>query len=219
MPIDAVNLNKSGPIGANTNPNRTGNTQSKKNYSSQSWGNEHCRITMGQIDYSGTVTSAFMVQGKDARHQFYLDNDGPRKGWTSSISPSNFQLECGSDNKEAEDSLILEAKNGNIIIKAHNGKIRLQGTDIELVAIGEGNARGNIVCSATETFMIHETKKVLIDAKVMYKISTTGIGQITANSVLKIYGSVIRGVTDACAVKDAKCGGQRFQAEQNKDQS
>ena len=32
MPIDAVNLNKSGPIGANTNRNRTGNTQSKKNY-------------------------------------------------------------------------------------------------------------------------------------------------------------------------------------------
>ena len=53
----------------------------------------------------------------------------------------------------------------------------------------------------------------------MYKISTTGIGQVTANSVLKIYGSVIRGVTDACAVKDAKTGGQRFQSEQTQDQS
>ena len=219
MPSSSVNLNKSGPVAKNVSPDRTGENQAKKNYTAQSWGNEHGTITFGQIDYVGQVTSAFIVEGKDGRHQFSLDNDGPRKGWTCSTSPGAFQLECGSDKKEAEDSLILEAKNGNIIIKAHNGKIRLQGTDIELVAIGEGNAKGNIVCSATESFMIHETKKVLIDAKVMYKISTTGIGQVTANSVLKIYGSVIRGVTDACAVKDAKCGGQRFQAEQNQDQS
>ena len=219
MPINPVNLNQSGPVAKNVSPDRTGETQAKQNYTAQSWGNEHGTITMGQIDYTGQVTSAFIVEGKDARHQFSLDNDGPRKGWTCSTSPGNFQLECGSDNTEAQDTLCLESKNGNIIIKAHNGKIRLQGTDIELVAIGEGNAKGNIVCSATESFMIHETKKVLIDAKVMYKISTTGIGQVTANSVLKIYGSVIRGVTDACAVKDAKTGGQRFQSEQTQDQT
>ena len=79
-----------------------------------------------------------MAEGKDSRHSFSLDNDGERKGWTCSTSPGNFQVECGSDNVEAQDSLILESKNGNIIIKAHNGKIRLQGTDIELVAVGEG---------------------------------------------------------------------------------
>jgi hypothetical protein len=146
-----------------------------------------------------------------------LDNDGQRKGWTSSTSPGVFQVECGSDRVEAEDSLILEAKNGNIVIKAHNGKIRLQGTDIELIAIGEGDSKGNIVCSATESFMIHETKKVLINASVMYKLSTSGIGEVTANSVLKVYGSIIRGVTDACSVKDSKVGGKRYQADQNQD--
>ena len=51
----------------------------------------------------------------------------------------------------------------------------------------------------------------------MYKLSTSGIGEVTANSVLKVYGSIIRGVTDACAVKDAKTGGQRFNKDQNKD--
>ena len=86
-----------------------------------------------------------------------------------------------------------------------------------MIAIGEGDSKGNIVCSATESFMIHETKKVLINASVMYKLSTSGIGEVTANSVLKVYGSIIRGVTDACAVKDAKTGGQRFNKDQNKD--
>ena len=216
MADQKINIDQINSRAKNEDPNRDGDT-AKQNYTAQTWSNDHGSITLGQVDYVGSVTSAFFVEGKDARHSFSLDNDGTRKGWTTSTSPGAFQVECGSDRVEAEDSLILEAKNGNIIIKAHNGKIRLQGTDIELVAVGEGDSKGNIVCSATESFMIHETKKVLINASVMYKLSTSGIGEVTANSVLKVYGSIIRGVTDACSVKDAKTGGQRFNKEQNKD--
>ena len=216
MADQKINIDQIGKRAKNVGPDRSGDT-AKQNYTAQTWSNDHGSITLGQVDYVGSVTSAFFVEGKDARHSFSLDNDGTRKGWTTSTSPGAFQVECGSDRVEAEDSLILEAKNGNIIIKAHNGKIRLQGTDIELVAVGEGDSKGNIVCSATESFMIHETKKVLINASVMYKLSTSGIGEVTANSVLKVYGSIIRGVTDACSVKDAKTGGQRFNKDQNKD--
>ena len=216
MANEKINIDQINQRAKNVGPDRDGDT-AKQNYTAQSWGNDHGTITLGQVDYVGSVTSAFFVEGKDARHSFSLDNDGTRKGWTTSTSPGAFQVECGSDRVEAEDSLILEAKNGNIIIKAHNGKIRLQGTDIELVAVGEGDSKGNIVCSATESFMIHETKKVLINASVMYKISTSGIGEVTANSVLKVYGSIIRGVTDACSVKDSKVGGKRYQADQNQD--
>ena len=216
MADQKINIDQIGQRSKNIGPDRSGDT-AKQNYTAQTWSNDHGSITLGQVDYVGSVTSAFMAEGKDSRHAFSLDNDGQRKGWTCSTSPGNFQVECGSDNVEAADSLILEAKNGNIIIKAHNGKIRLQGTDIELVAVGEGDSKGNIVCSATESFMIHETKKVLINASVMYKLSTSGIGEVTANSVLKVYGSIIRGVTDACAVKDSKTGGKRFNEDQNKD--
>jgi len=216
MADQKINIDQIGQRSKNIGPDRSGDT-AKQNYTAQTWSNDHGSITLGQVDYVGAVTSAFMAEGKDSRHSFSLDNDGERKGWTCSTSPGNFQVECGSDNVEAQDSLILESKNGNIIIKAHNGKIRLQGTDIELVAVGEGDSKGNIVCSATESFMIHETKKVLINASVMYKISTSGIGEVTANSVLKVYGSIIRGVTDACSVKDSKVGGKRYQADQNQD--
>ena len=216
MADQKINIDQINERAKNVGPDRSGDT-AKQNYTAQTWSNDHGSITLGQVDYVGSVTSAFMAEGKDSRHSFSLDNDGERKGWTCSTSPGNFQVECGSDNVEAEDSLILEAKNGNIIIKAHNGKIRLQGTDIELVALGEGDSKGNIVCSATETFMIHETKKVLINASVMYKLSTSGIGEVTANSVLKIYGSIIRGVTDACSFKDSKVGGKRYQADNNQD--
>ena len=45
------------------------------------------------------------------------------------------------------------------------------------------------------------------------KICSTGKVDIVANSCLKLYGALIRGVTDACSKKDSKVGGQRFQQE------
>ena len=190
------------PTASNSDLNRN-RGQSKQNYSAARTGNKDGAITFSQLDTP------------DGRHQLNLEIDGKRKGWTSSTSPGNFQVECGSDREEADDTLVLNALNGNICITAHNGKIRLQGTDIELVAIGEGGSKGHITCTATETFTIKDTKKIILDSKSLAKITTSGIMWMAANSCMKIYSSIIRGVTDAVAVKDSKVGGQRFQKENN----
>ena len=195
--------------------NRGGDGQSKQNYSAVRYGNDKGSLKFGHIHKKADVTAGVMLDTPDGRHQLSLDIDGQREGWTSSTSPGNFQVECGSDREEADDTLILNAVNGNICITATNGKIRLQGTDIELVAIGEGGSKGHIKCTATETFTVHETKKIILDSKALTKITTTGIMWVAANSCMKIYSSIIRGVTDACAVKDSKTGGQRFQKENN----
>ena len=203
------------PTAKNQKLNRGGDGQAKQNYTAVRYGNEKGTIKFGHIHKKADVTAGVMLDTPDGRHQLSLDIDGQRKGWTSSTSPGNFQVECGSDREEADDTLILNAVNGNICITATNGKIRLQGTDIELVAIGEGGAKGHIKCTATETFTVHETKKIILDSKALTKITTTGIMWVAANSCMKIYSSIIRGVTDAVAVKDSKVGGQRFQKENN----
>ena len=188
----------------NQSLNRTSGT-SKKNYTAVKYGTDKGTLRFGHIHKKGDVTAGVMLDTPDGRHQFSLDIDGQRKGWTTSTSPGNFQVLAGEDNTEPDDTLILNAVNGNICITAHNGKIRLQGTDIELVAIGEGGEKGHIKCTATETFTVHETKKIILDSKSMTKITTTGIMDIAANSCLKLYSSLIKGVTDASAVKDSKC--------------
>jgi len=179
----------------------------KQNFTAIRYGNDHGSISFGNIHKQGDVTAAVMLQTPDGEHQFSLDKDGQRKGWTTSTGPGNFQVECGSANKEAQDSLILNAKNGNIIIKANNGKIRLEGTDIELHAVGEGGSKGNIRLTATENITT-DSKKLLMNASVHYKLATSGTGEVVSNSVLTIYGSIIRGVTDACSIKNSKVGGQ-----------
>ena len=193
--------------------NRRGGS-AKQNYTALRYGNNQGSIAFGQIHKQGDVTSSVMIETPDGEHQLSLDLDGERTGWTCSTSPGNFQVECGSANQEAEDSLVLNAKNGNIIIMATNGKIRLQGTDIELVAVGEGGAKGNIKMNATES-IITESKKLLMTAKSFYRIASPQTGEVVANGVLKLYGSIIRGVTDAVAVKDSKVAGQRFQKQMN----
>ena len=202
----------SGKGNAGLNNKREGSA--KQNYTAIKYGNNQGSIAFGQIHKQGDVTSSVMLETPDGEHQLSLDLDGERTGWTVSTSPGNFQVECGSANKEAEDSCVINAKNGNILITATNGKIRMQGTDIELVAVGEGGAKGNIKMNATES-IITESKKLLMTAKSFYRIASPQTGEVVANGVLKLYGSIIRGVTDAVAVKDSKVAGQRFQKQMN----
>ena len=202
----------SGKGNAGLNNKREGSA--KQNYTAIKYGNNQGSIAFGQIHKQGDVTSSVMLETPDGEHQLSLDLDGERTGWTVSTSPGNFQVECGSANKEAEDSLVLNAKNGNILITATNGKIRMQATDIELVAVGEGGAKGNIKMNATES-IVTESKKLLMTAKSFYRIASPQTGEVVANGVLKLYGSIIRGVTDAVAVKDSKVAGQRFQKQMN----
>ena len=184
----------------------------KNNYTGIRYGNDHGSLSCGHIHKPGDVTAGILLQAKDGRHSFFMDNDGQRKGWTSTVSPGNYQVTCGEDNEEAQDSMFLHASNGNIVVLATNGKLRLQATDIELVAIGEGGSKGNIKMTATETVSI-DCKKFLANAKSLYKLASSGEAQIVANSVMHIYSSVVKGVTDGCALKDSKNNLQRIQQE------
>ena len=207
------------PTANNQKLNRGDEGQAKQNYSAVRYGTDKGSIKFGTIDKKAVVTSGVQLDTPDGRHQLNLEIDGERKGWTSSTSPGNFQVECGEDREEADDTLILNAVNGNICITATNGKIRLQGTDIELVAVGPGeDGKGNIIATASEQFKVHETPKIILKSTSLTQIKGTGMIDIAANSCLKLYGSIIKGVTDACSVKDSKCGTQRLQKENNQIQ-
>ena len=202
----------------------TGNSQSslnrgsegnnlKKTYTTVKYCNDHGSITFGHIHKEADVISDVMLRGSDGEHFFSMDKDGERNGWTTSMSPGNFQVECGSNRKQDDDTCMINAKNGNIDIIATNGKIRMQANSIELVAVGD-NSEGNIVLEATETISL-DSSKIIMNSKIKTKIVSSGVTEICSNSCLKLYSSIIRGVSDAVAVKDSKVGGQRFQQECN----
>jgi len=198
----------------NTDNDRSGGGNNVKcNYTAIRYGNDHGSIAFGKIHKRADVTSDIMLQGSDGEHFVSMDKDGTRKGWTTSMSPGNFQVECGSNKEKDSDTCMINAKNGNIDIIATNGKIRLQGNSIELVAIGD-NSEGNIKLEATETISLDSTK-IIANSKVLTRIASSGITETIGNSCLKLYGSIISGVSDAVAVKNDKNGHQRYNQQQN----
>ena len=198
-----------------SDPTQSISNTAKKSFTSVSQGNDHGSISFGQISADGAVTSNILLQASDGRHSIALDKDGLRKGSTQITAPGRISIQSGEDRAEAEDTIHIEAKNGNIAIIASNGKIRIQGTDIELIATGEGGSKGNIQLNATENIKF-ESKKFLVNATVMYKLASAGSAEIVANSCMTIYSSIIRGVTDGVANRDGKCGGQDFQRKNSK---
>ena len=195
--------------GLTSKNNRGGDTPAKQNYTAIGLGNDKGSFQSGRVHKQGDVTAGPGLYTPDGEHQLSLDVDGKREGWTISTSPGAFQVECGSKMEEAENAVIITAVNGDISIKATNGKIRLQGTDIELVAMGEGQTKGNIKLTSSENVIV-ESKKVLVTAKTMYKLCTPGDAEVVANGTLELYGNVIRGVTAAVKIKDSKVGGQKI---------
>ena len=204
-PIDRLPKNTEGP-------NPTGTTE--QNYCGIKYGNEKGSISMGQVHEKGDVTSGIMLQTPDADHNFTMDITGPRKGHSILTSPGNVAVKCGMTNTEEVDTMSITADNGNICITAAKGKIRMKCTDFELVTTGNGTDSGNITMNATETIKL-ESKKCLITTQAYTKICGSGTVEITANSVLNIYGSLFKAVTDSIAgVKNSKFGGQKKLREQ-----
>ena len=196
-------------------PDKNSSTgKAEANYTAIRYGNDHGSIAFGKIHEDGSVTSSILLQGHDGRHSFCMDKTGRRKGWTQSVSPGNFTVSCGDDNDEAQDTLTLHARNGNICIIAENGKVRIQRKDIEFNATGEDSSKGNIRLHASENITL-DANKVLINGKSAYKICTSGSAELIANGQMQLYGSIIRGVTDACSVKDSKNNLQRIQKKNN----
>ena len=95
------------------------------NYNTQKISTQDAALCFGGISKDKAVISSFEVRARDGRHIFKLDRSGKRRGWTTSISPGNFQVKAGLDNKEGT-TLYLEAENGDVDIKSLKGNIRLE---------------------------------------------------------------------------------------------
>ena len=158
--------------------------QADANFTAIRYGNDHGSISFGRIHEDGSVTSSVLLQGHDGRHSFCMDKTGRRKGWTQSVSPGNFTVSCGDDNEEAQDTLMLHARNGNICIVAENGKVRIEGKDIEFNATGEDSSKGSIRLHASENITL-DANKVLINAKNKYSIVTSGDAELVANAQMQ----------------------------------
>ena len=203
-----INQNKD-PRGAD------GGGTAHSNYTAQRIGNDQGNVKLGHVHKDAGTTSGVLLETSDALHHITLERAGERKGHPISVSPGDTVIAAGEKNTVDQTTIFINAINGDICLIASNGKIRMQADDIDLIANGGGGNKGNISLRAVENIKT-DSKKLLVNATNFYRIATPGYAEIAGNSGMTIYASLIRGVTDACALKDSKVGGQKIQKENNK---
>ena len=162
----------------------------KKNYSTQAIGTQDALIQFGGVSSEKDVTSSFKVRALDGRHFFTMDQDGQRKGWTTLVSPGATQIITGEDLVKGQNAIFVEAENGDIVIKATDGNIRLEGDRIDLFAKEEINMEA---CNKIDI----NSNNVNIDARARMRITARQFLLVDAPCGMQILSKIIQGVSAA----------------------
>ena len=183
----------------------------KCNFWAQEIGTQNGVLKFGAMSPTGDVTSSVQIVGTDGRHFMTMDEDGKRRGWTTMNAPGAFQINAGEDllvinpdsegrkNKVNQNAIFINAENGDVVIKARNGKLRLEGLDIEMVATGNA-PEGCLGARANETLKL-DAKNITVDGKQSVKIVSTGLLVLTGLIGTQILSPLVNGVTAASARK------------------
>ena len=124
-----------------------------------------------------------------------FDEDGERTGYTLMSAPGATFIETGDDLTQQQQAVMILSKNGDITLKAANGKIKLEALDIELIA--NGNApHGVIWANAYETLKL-DSKNVTIDGKQSCKVMTSGLLTMRGGLGTQMLSPLIEGVSRA----------------------
>lgn len=149
------------------------------------------------------VTSGVMLQAYDSRHYMTMDIDGVRKGWTLNRSPGPTQTICASDNAGIVGSdkgvgYFLLAENGDIVIRAPKGRVRISGLDVDIRADGTDNTRGSINLDSNQSVNI-KTGSFDVKASIGARIFTPKTLDLVGNTGLHFTSNFINGLSSATA--------------------
>ena len=181
----------------------------KSNFWAQEIGTQNGVIKFGALSPEGDVTASVQIVGTDGRHFMTMDEDGKRRGWTTFNAPGVFQINAGEDlavnnpdgeprkNKVEQDCIFMNAENGDIVIKARNGRLRIEALDIEMVATGNA-PEGNMWIRANEALKM-DAKNVCIDGKQSIRVVSTGLLVLSGLIGTQILSPLVNGVTAASA--------------------
>jgi hypothetical protein len=182
----------------------------KENQDRIIYGNKDGQIEFGHIHLSNdnldsNVTSGVYLQAYDSRHYMTMDIDGIRKGWTLNRCPGSYEILCGTETKERDIGFFLFSENGDIVIRAPKGRIRLSALDIDIRASGEDNTRGSVNIDSNQSVNI-KTGSFDVKANVGINIFTPYTLNMIANTTLNITSNFVNSLTSASRIypnKDA----------------
>ena len=184
---------------------------SKETFESLQYGNRFGSIYFGSLNLAGTgglesdVISGITVQANNSIHYIQMENDGPRKGWTLQRSPGVWEVKCADTVKEGEIGGMIHVENGDLVLKAPNGRIRLQAVDIDLRADGFNEKTGYINIESNNTVRVR-TGQFKVNSENGVSLFSPQSINIVSNTAMTLASNFVGGVTSAAA----QLGGKAF---------
>jgi len=164
----------------------------KRNFWTQVLSAMNGALIFGGLSPSGgDVRSSVELKGLDGRHFIDMTEDGVRKGWTTINSPGAFQVSAGEDLEKKQHGVFINSENGDVVIRARNGKVKIEGLDVQIAATGVGE-EGFAEITANEDLTL-KAKNLTVNARNSIKLVTSGILTLDGKLGLQILGSMVYG--------------------------
>ena len=109
------------------------------------------------------------------------------------------------DNKNNDAGITMDAVSGDIILRAPQGKIRIESQDIELVANGYNGRTGYIALDSNEKLIL-KSKSVDIRATETARFFSENKLDVIGNAIMNIYGGLVDMADGATSIKGSKTG-------------
>lgn len=182
----------------------------RTNYHFNRLGNDHGEIRFGHIHQDNNISGVMLRTGEDGgRHYITMDSSGSveqgRKGSTINVCPGSFAVKAGKDVAKETPAIYQLAENGDIIIGAPNGRIKIYAQNIELIAQGSDGQNGVIQLDGNEKVII-KAPQIDVNSKVSTKIFSEKTVDVIGKAILNIYGGLIDCADGATKLKGSKGG-------------
>jgi len=193
----------------------------KENFHPYYIGTEHGRLIFGKVKKTNEISACMLQSGPDGgRHYVTMDSTGNKekgmRGSTKSFCPGTLTVKSGKDidnydkdSKEPKNipGIWCEAENGDIIIKAPNGKIRLEAEDVIINANGFDGKSGNIKLNSNDKITL-KSQIIDINGTVQTKIFSEKTVEVIGKGIMNIYGGLVDFADRSTKGKPSKtCGG------------
>jgi hypothetical protein len=181
----------------------------KETFESLQYGNRFGEISFGTLNLAGTggleadVLTGVKLQAYNSLHYMQMENDGYRQGWTMTRCPGVWEVKCADTVQKGDIGGYLHVENGDLVIKAPNGRIRIQAVDIDLRADGTNERTGYINIESNNTVSV-KTGQFKVTAQNGVNVFSPQAVKIASNTALTFASNFVSGVTSASNIFGAK---------------
>ncbi len=173
-----------------------------KNYHTIRYGTAEGEIQFGHITADNVLSAVLLRNGGSLNHYISLDATGEphRKHGTICRSPGSFQVKAGDNVEDDVPGVYIEAKSGDLVLRAPSGRVRIEGINIDIIASGPDGQNGVVNINGNEKVIV-KSQGIDISSKLTTKIFSEKTVDMIGKAILNMYGGLVDVADGATSVK------------------